>query len=402
MAQQANNQIAPRNQGGGRVIDPAGMKPTQFFTSLAVRRLLEDTFSGNKQKAAIVTSTMLSIVGSSRELQNCDPMEIFANVLRYEVLMGLSWPRDYAVISYGGRPQFQMQYQGVCTMALATNAYADADCFEVREGEFKGYDPRKRQPIFEWIADEEERQKCRVAGYYAWAELKDGRFKSKYMTRNEILRHADRYSKAFKNGGGLDAYRKMEASGNWPVGKSPWFGPADDLAHVKMCKKTVIMQLFKDPMLPRSNGVMINAIEADEIQDRTGETTTYADEFDRLAREAALSAAKEAAVPQIEAPATSITLQTENAAQGAVEAERPMPEPVPAQTAATEQTQKKRGRPAKSNAESGNAGERIATAPMEPRNDNDGNRVPMMDIPDMRGDPFPEDGDGDDPLNGNW
>lgn len=387
MAQQANNSIAPRNQGGGRVIDPAGMKPTQFFTSLAVRRLLEDTFSGNKQKAAIVTSTMLSIVGSSRELQNCDPMEIFANVLRYEVLMGLSWPRDYAVISYGGRPQFQMQYQGVCTMALATNAYADADCFEVREGEFKGYDPRKRQPIFEWIADEEERQKRRVAGYYAWAELKDGRFKSKYMTRNEILRHADRYSKAFKNGGGLDAYRKMEASGNWPTGKSPWFGPADDLAHVKMCKKTVIMQLFKDPMLPRSNGVMINAIEADEIQDRTGETTTYADEFDRLAREAALSAAKETPVVQIEAPPTSITFQTENAAQGVVEAEKPIPEPVPAQTAAPEPA-KKRGRQAKKAEEPAAPPPAPAPVPEQP---------PMMDYADMRGDPFPED---DDPLGG--
>ena len=390
MAQQANNQIAPRNQGGGRVIDPAGMKPTQFFTSLAVRRLLEDTFSGNKQKAAIVTSTMLSIVGSSRELQNCDPMEIFANVLRYEVLMGLSWPRDYAVISYGGRPQFQMQYQGVCTMALATNAYADADCFEVREGEFKGYDPRKRQPIFEWIADEEERQKRRVAGYYAWAELKDGRFKSKYMTRNEILRHADRYSKAFKNGGGLDAYRKMEASGNWPTGKSPWFGPADDLAHVKMCKKTVIMQLFKDPMLPRSNGVMINAIDADEIQDRTGETTTYADEFDRLAREAALSAAKETPVAQIEAPPTSITFHTENAAQGVVAAEKPIPEPVPAQTDAPAAEPKRRGRQAKKADEPAAPPPAPASVPEQPT---------MMDFPDMRGDPFPED---DDPLGGGW
>lgn len=379
MAQQANNQIAPRNQGGGRVIDPTGMKPTQFFTSLAVRRLLEDTFSGNKQKAAIVTSTMLSIVGSSRELQNCDPMEIFANVLRYEVLMGLSWPRDYAVISYGGRPQFQMQYQGVCTMALATNAYADADCFEVLEGEFKGYDPRKRQPIIEWIADEEERQNRRVAGYYAWAELKDGRFKSKYMTRNEILRHADRYSKAFKKDGGLDAYRKMEASGNWPTGKSPWFGPADDLAHVKMCKKTVIMQLFKDPMLPRSNGVMINAIEADELQDRTGETTTYADEFDRLAREAALSAAKEAAVDHIDAPHTNTTLQTENASQGIVGAEKPIHEPVPEQVQ-NQEPAKKRGRQAKK-------AEEPATQP------------PMMDFPDMRGDPFQED---DDPFIGGW
>lgn len=301
MAQPINNQVARRAPGNGTGIDPTGMKPTQFFSSLAVRKLLEDNFGGDKQRAAIAISTMISIVGSNRDFQNCNPMEIFANVLRYEVLMGLSYAMgDYAVISYGGKPQFQMQYQGVCAMALATNAYADSDCFEVREGEFKGYDTRKRQPVFEWIVEEDERQKRPIVGYYAWAELKDGRFKAKYMTRNEILRHADRYSKAFQGGGGLEAYRKMEASGNWPRGKSPWFGPADDLAHAKMCKKTVILQLFKDPMLPKSNGVMRQSIDADEYQERTGESVVYGDQFDALAQEAALAAARE---PQsIEAP----------------------------------------------------------------------------------------------------
>lgn len=300
MAQQINNQVARRAPGNGTVIDPTGMKPTQFFTSAAVNNLLVRTFK-NDQKAAIVVATMLSIVGANRDFQNCNPLEFFANILRYEVMMGLSYSNnDYAVISYGGKPQFQLQYQGVVTMAFATKAYTDGDCCEVREGEFKGYDPRKRQPMFEWIADEEERMKHPIVGYYAWVELKDGRFKSKYMTRNEILRHADRYSKAFQGGGGLDAYRKMEASGNWPRGKSPWFGPADDLGHVKMCKKTVILQLFKDPMLPKSNGVMTQAIDADEYQERTGESVTYADQFDAMAQEAALAASRE---PQsIEAP----------------------------------------------------------------------------------------------------
>lgn len=344
MAQTIRNQIVPANPSNGgnnRVIDPTGMKPTQFFTSLAVRRLLEDTFDGNKQRASIVVATMLSIVGSNRDFQNCNPMELFANVLRYEVMMGLSYSMgDYAVISYGGKPQFQLQYQGVCTMALATNAYADSDCFEVRQGEFKGYDARKRQPVFEWIVDEDERQKRPIVGYYAWAELKDGRFKAKYMTRNEILRHADRYSKAFQGGGGLEAYRKMEASGNWPRGKSPWFGPADDLAHAKMCKKTVILQLFKDPMLPKSNGVMTTAIDADEYQERTGESVTYADQFDALARDAALAAQREA--PQIEAPTESIPAQAaETPAETASRASENYAEPAPVQPSVTSAPQKR-------------------------------------------------------------
>lgn len=392
MAQQIRNQIVPQNQNGGnnRIIDPTGMKPTQFFTSAAVNNLLVRTFKSD-QKAAAVVTTMLSIFGANRDFQNCNPMEFFANILRYEVMMGLSYANnDYAVISYGGKPQFQLQYQGVVTMAFATNAYSDGDCFEVREGEFKGYDARKRQPMFEWITDEDERLKHPIVGYYAWVELKDGRFKSKYMTRNEILRHADRYSKAFQGGGGLDAYRKMEASGNWPRGKSPWFGPADDLGHVKMCKKTVILQLFKDPMLPKSNGVMSDAISADEYQERTGESVTYADQFDAMAREAALAAQMEA--PRIEAAPENIPAHPEQKpAETASRASEDYAAPAPVQPAAASVPQK-RTRTAKK----AEAPAPIQPAPPAP--------VPEQpDFPDMSAEPKFGPDDDDDPFGEpNW
>lgn len=375
MAIQPKNSLAPAGQS--KVIDPSGMKPTQFFTSAAVRSLLVNTFGGNQQKAAVVTATLLSILGSSPDFQNCDPMELFANVLRYEVGMGLSYAYgDYAVISYNGKPQFQMQYQGVARMALASGAYVDGDVFDVREGEYNGLDRRTRQPIIEWIEDDEIRLEKKIVGYYAWCQLVDkppyyGRFKSKYMSHEEILRHADRYSKPFQKYGGIKAYKAaMEGKREWIKGNTPWFAPPDDIGHIKMCKKTVLLQLFKDPMLPKSNGIFDQAMEADEMEERTGEAVRFGDEYDRMAKEAALAAQRE--TPAIE--------QAENNTE-------PTPEPAPVKKASRkrETAGNKETEPQAQMAD-------VGSGPSEPQNDGD----VFADYPDMSGDPF---GDEENPFH---
>ena len=402
MAIQPNNSLTQASQS--KVIDPSGMKPTAFFTSAAVRSLLVNTFGGNQQKAAVVTATLLSILGSSPDFQSCNPMELFANVLRYEVGMGLSYAYgDYAVINYGGKPQFQMQYQGVTRMAFAAGAYVDGDVFDVREGEYKGLDRRTRQPIIEWIEDDEIRLEKKIVGYYAWCQLVDkppyyGRFKSKYMSHEEILRHADRYSKPFQKYGGIKAYKAaMEGKREWIKGNTPWFAPPDDTGHVKMCKKTVLLQLFKDPMLPKSNGIFDQAIEADEMEERTGEAVRFGDEYDRMAKEAALAAQRE--TPAIE--------QAQNNTE-------PTPEPAPVRKASRKrETATAKGTDSSASlrmtggtdssaaradvgigpydAQNDGAKERIAAATAEPQNDGD----VFADYPDISGDPF---GDEENPF----
>lgn len=397
MAQTANNSIAPRDQGGGRVIDPANMKPTQLFTSAAVQRLLTNAFKSD-QKAAVVTSTLISILNISPRFQNCNGMELLGNVLRYEIAMGLSWAMgDYAVIDYGGKPTFQLQYQGVAKMAFASGKYADGDWYEVRVGEYKGLDPKTRRPVLQWIEDDAERLSKPIIGYYVWVQLIDapphnGKIVGLYMSHDAILRHADTYSKPFQRLGGYKGYTAaMEGKRDFiKSGDTPWFAPPDSSAHMKMCKKTVLLQLLKNPFLPKSNGIFDTYMEADELQEQTGVATTFDDEYARMAREAVLSAAKETPVAQIEAPPTNIPFQTENAAEGIVEAEKPIPEPVPAQTAAPAAEPKRRGRQAKKADEPAAPPPAPAPAPEQP---------PMMDFPDMRGDPFPE---GNDPLGGRW
>ena len=403
MAVQANNSIAPRT-GGTTILDPTNMKPTQLFTSAAIRKILTSTLQ-SEQRASVVVATLISILNISPRFQNCNSMELLGNVLRYEIGMGLSWAMDdYAVIDYGGKPTFQMQYQGRAKMAFASGKYADGDWYEVREGEYKGLDPRTRRPVIQWIEDDEERNSKSIVGYYVWVQLineppYNGKIVSLYMSHDAILRHADTYSQPFQKLGGYKAYKKaMETGQGFVKGNGTgWFAAPDSGAHMKMCKKTVLIQLLKNPFLPKSNGIFDKYAEADDLQERTGEAPTYDDEYTRMAREVALSAAKETPAPQIEAPTVTIPAAVEQPAQTAQEA------PAPVQPAAPEQIQAKRGRPKKNSAQAQTADYPPISNVSIPEPDYPGTarygnatQPPMMDFPDMSGDPFPE--ADDDPL----
>lgn len=404
--QQIRNQIVPAGQnatanqnsgGNNRILDPTGMKPTQLFTSAAVQRLLTNTFKSD-QKAAVVTSTLLSILNISPRFQNCNGMELLGNVLRYEIAMGLSWAMgDYAVIDYGGKPTFQLQYQGVAKMAFASGKYADGDWYEVRKGEYKGLDPRTRRPVIQWIEDDAERISKPIIGYYVWVQLIDappynGKIVGLYMSHDAILRHADTYSKPFQRLGGYKGYMAaMDGKRDYiKAGDTPWFAPPDSGSHMKMCKKTVLLQLLKNPFLPKSNGIFDTYVEADEIQEQTGVATTFDDEYSRMAREAALAAQMEA--PRIEATPESIPAHPEQKpAETASRASEGYAQPAPVQPAESPAPQK-RTRTAK---------KAEPPAPVQPAPPAPATEQP--DFPDMSGEPRFGPDDDDDPFGEpNW
>lgn len=306
MAQQPRNQIAQRPQQGQIVndFDDRGKKFTTFINGQAIKNLLSQSLGG-PQAAAQVTSTLISQVSANPKLQQCQPMTILAAALRGEVGMGLSLVLgDYAIIPYKDQASFQLQVNGLKRLCLNSKAYAKIDCFDVREGEFKGRDRVTREPIIEWIEDDDEREQLPIVGYYAFYKLNEqynGFTSTIYWTRDKILRHADRYSKAFS----MDKYNALMEGKitGWDAEKlrngSPWYGQPDEEAHMKMCKKTVLKQLLSDGFAPKSTTIQ-QMIEADNAEERDDAPVIYADQFDAMAQEAALAAARE---PQsIEAP----------------------------------------------------------------------------------------------------
>lgn len=222
------------------------------------------------KSAARLTGSLISLVASSTELQNCNPASIVAAALRGEG-MGLMLGMGYYVVPYAGTASFQISYKGLIAMAMAGGDVADMDCVEIREGEYVGRNRRTKRPEFDFsiYATDEEAEQHPIIGYYAYVEKKDGFFRSEYMSLGAILDHAEQYSKTFDRA----KYRQLISGDLSPEEaerlkkKSPWYSATET-----MMKKTVIRRLLN------SGYVQLRAItNIDTVLEREDEEAKDAD-----------------------------------------------------------------------------------------------------------------------------
>ena len=153
---------------------------------------------GDPSSAARFTSTLISVVSQNDLMKNCDPNTIIACALRGEG-MGLTYGEGYYVVPFGSVATFVPGYKGFIQRSIATGLYADIDVVLIRDGERKGRDPRTGKAVIDLSTydTDEERERHPIIGVKAYFLLRDGFYREEYWTVDEILRHADRYSKAF-------------------------------------------------------------------------------------------------------------------------------------------------------------------------------------------------------------
>lgn len=266
------------------------------------------------RRAASFTSTLISIVNGSYQLQKCDPASIISAALRGEG-MNLSLALgQYSVVPYGTTANYQLSYKGLAQLATRSGQYKDFGVFDVREGEYMGSDRRTRQPVIEW-KDDDERENLPLAGFYGFYELQNGFFKAVYWSHEKILNHADRYSKAFSK-----AKYEQLLEGKLPKADadklrngSPWYDEPLSEAHQKMCKKTVLIQMLGDGTAPLSLE-MQSAIKEDRAVEEGGQFFTADDP--RVVAANAPSAEAEAVEPaedfakDMNAPAPVVDAET--------------------------------------------------------------------------------------------
>lgn len=251
-----------------------------FINDEKVKRGIIERLGGDVQTASRLISTITSVVQGNEKLQDCDYGSIVTAALTGEVGMNLSLALgQYGIIPYGKTAKYQLQVNGLKQLCIRSKAYSNIDCFDVRQGEFVGRDPRTRAPIFQWIEDEDRRLELPIVGYYAFYVLNEANnnfFRCLYWSHEKILRHADRYSPGFE----LEKYRALLA-GELPAeevirlqgnkqrkGSSPWYANPDEDAHMKMCQKTVLKQLLNDGLAPKS-------IQEAIIEDNETESETF-------------------------------------------------------------------------------------------------------------------------------
>lgn len=257
----ATNSIVQQKQ-------PKGFTATISMDS--VQNMITQALKDPKRVASF-TSTLISVVNGSTQLQQCNAPSIISAALRGEA-MNLSLALGhYSIVPYGTNANYQLSYKGLSQLATRTGLYSDFGVFDVRVGEYMGADKRTRQPVIDW-KDDDEREKLPLAGFYGFYELQNGFFKSIYWSHEKILNHADRYSKAFskKKYEDLLAGKLDKKEADRLRNGSPWYDDPLSEAHQKMCKKTVLIQLLGDGTAPLSME-MQSAIKEETIKEQGGE-----------------------------------------------------------------------------------------------------------------------------------
>lgn len=148
------------------------------------------------KKAPSFLSSLLTMTNQNKTLQKCNPQTILSAAgiaasldLPCNPSLGFTW-----IIPYGSNAQFQMGYKGLIQLAQRSGLMKSIVATEVYEGEIVNFNR------FAETYETGERKSDMVVGYFASFELVNGFKKCIYWTKDDVLKHAQRFSKTFKSG----------------------------------------------------------------------------------------------------------------------------------------------------------------------------------------------------------
>lgn len=170
------------------------------------------------KKAQGFISSVLQVINSNKVLQSANPQTVLNAAATAASLdlpinpnLGFAW-----IVPYKGQAQFQMGWKGFVQLALRTGQYSRINVTEVYENQFKSFNRLTE----ELIADFDVEGEGEIVGYAAYFRLVNGLEKMTYWSKQEVINHAKKYSKAYGKGS-----------------MSPWNDPEQFHA---MAKKTVL------------------------------------------------------------------------------------------------------------------------------------------------------------------
>lgn len=230
-----------------------------------MQRMIAAAFNGNQNAMMKFTSDLMAVATTNAVLKDCDPASLVSVGLQANSLnlsMSPTLGEAYAV-PYGSVAQFQVGKNGLVQLAIRTGQYLDIDSITVHQGEYKGRDKYTGKYKFEFIEDDEQREKLPVVGYMAFFEMLNGFRKTVYFSKEKVFDWAKRYSKAFdeelfkkyekylETGTGLTDAELKKCSG-------PWYGSFN-----AMGEKTVLKQLLLK--WGAKSTELVRAIDTDDL-----------------------------------------------------------------------------------------------------------------------------------------
>lgn len=177
-----------------------------FFENQDVKKKFEELL--NKRASGFITS-VLQVVASDDKLSKAEPATIYHAAITAAVLdLPINKNFGFAYIlaynqkqsdgSYKQVAQFQMGYKGFIQLAQRSGLYKTISSTPIYEGQIKSQDPLQGYEF-----DFTVKPKGEPIGYAAYFRLTNGFEKTAYATREEIIRHAEKYSQGYKQKGGI-------------------------------------------------------------------------------------------------------------------------------------------------------------------------------------------------------
>ena len=206
LVQQNNNHAVAQTGAAG-----IGLK--SLVTKDDVKKRFQEMLG---KKSAGFLSSLLTLTNNNNLLQKANPATILSAAsiaasldLPVNPSLGYAW-----IVPYKGDAAFQLGAKGLIQLAQRSGLYKSINVATVCEGECAKWDKFTERITFgEKVSDA-------VVGYYGYFELLNGFKKSVYWTKDEVTKHAKKYSKAFNAG--------------------PWQAEFD-----KMAEKTVLSNMLK-------------------------------------------------------------------------------------------------------------------------------------------------------------
>ena len=157
------------------------------------KKLLQDSL---KENAGAFAASILDLYNSDKYLQQCDPKQVFEECLKAVSLkLPINKQLGFAyVVAFKGIPQFQIGYKGLIQLCMRTGQYKHINAGEVYEGEYKGFNKLTGE-----LDISGERTSDKIVGYFAYMETLNGFSHSVYSTKEEVQKHAQKYSKSYNS-----------------------------------------------------------------------------------------------------------------------------------------------------------------------------------------------------------
>ncbi len=206
MTTQSASQVATMPQAQVTAQPKSGLKKfNELITSSRTQEYLSQVL-GEKRHSFV--NNLTALVANSDNLQKCNPTSVMYAAIKataLELPLDPNLGQAY-VIPYENRrggtteAQFQIGYKGFVQLAQRSGLFRIINVTEVKEGELENFDLLTGTMRFK---AKPNRHELPVVGYVAHFELTNGFAKSLYMTKEEVEAHASKFSKTYRNKGGV-------------------------------------------------------------------------------------------------------------------------------------------------------------------------------------------------------